>query len=76
MEPECRQGPAAFPRRPENIQLSATDLLHEMKDNHVLYGIVRCSTNLPLTYIYIITYDIQCTQNKAAQSAVTDQSVR
>ena len=36
----------AFPRCPENIQLSATDLLHEMKDNHVLSAFVRSSTSV------------------------------
>ncbi len=28
---------------PGNIHSTAADLLHEMKDNHVLTGIVRCS---------------------------------
>ncbi len=42
-EPECLQGPAAFSRRLGNIQPSVADLLYEIKDNHVLSGIVLCT---------------------------------
>ena len=61
MEPECRQGPAAFPRCPENIQLSATDLLHEMKDNHVLTDIVRCSIRACLKNAFYKKNNPNCT---------------
>ena len=52
LKPECRQGPAAFPGRLGNIHSSAADPLHEKKDNHTLFSIVRCSTRACLKNHY------------------------
>ena len=54
-EPEQRQGQHAFPQRPEDTVIFRLPEL-KMKDNHVLSGIVRCSTRACLKNAFCEMY--------------------